>query len=335
MDTIKVLPVAPLRDGPVFPATDVPLVFGRSKSVAALKSAADTNRLVFVVAQKKPGDIETDSQSLESVGTICQIKHIFQSDTEVNVLVSGVSRAKVVRFQNLNDFLVAEVEEIPDTLDLADPEIGALVTHITSEFQNAIRLGRNFDFFVLLKITSGLGPAELANQMAFVLDFTPAEKQAFLEEVDVKARLKKIVEQLAKEIKVIELERKLITSSQAKLDKNVRENILKERKRAIEQELGEIDEEGKETEDLRVKAKKSGMPEEVLEKTLKEIKRLEQMSNMNPEAGYIRAYVDWLLEMPWGTKSPNNTDIKDAEKILNEDHYGLAKVKERIVEYLA
>lgn len=335
MDKITVLPVAPLRDGPVFPFTDVPLVFGRSKSVAALKSAADTNRLVFVVAQKNPGDAETDTQSLETVGTICQIKHIFQSDAEVNVLVNGVSRAKVIRFQNLNDFLVAEVEEVPDKLALDDPELGALVTHITSEFQNAIRLGRSFDFFVLLKITSGLGPAELANQMAFVLDFNPIEKQAFLEETDVKIRLQKVAEQLAKEIKVIELERKLISSSQAKLDKNLKENILKERKKAIEHELGEMGEEEKETEDLRSKAKKAGMPQEVLEKTLKEIKRLEQMSNMNPESGYIRAYVDWLLDMPWIIKSPNNTDIKEAVKILDEDHFGLTKVKERIVEYLA
>lgn len=335
MDNIKVLPVAPLRDGPVFPYTDVPLVFGRSKSVAALKSAADTNRLVFVVGQKTPSEIETDSQSLETVGTICQIKHIFQSESEINVLVSGVSRAKVIRYQSLNDFLVAEVEEIPDQIVANDPEVAALVTHITSEFQNAIRLGRNFDFFVLLKITSGLGPAELANQMAFVLDFNPIEKQEFLEDVDVKNRLKRIANQMGKEVKVIELERRIITNSQAKLDKNVKENILKERKKAIEMELGEIDEDKKETDELRDRAKKANMPEEVFQKTLKEIKRLEQMSSMNPESGYIRSYVEWLLDMPWNEKSPNNTDIKEAENILDEDHYGLEKVKERIVEYLA
>ncbi len=335
MDKIVVLPVAPLRDGPVFPYTDVPLVFGRSKSVAALKSAADTNRLVFVVAQKNPGEVETDGQGLETVGTVCQIKHIFQNESEVNVLVSGVSRAKVIRYQTLNEFLVAEVEEIPDNLVPSDPEIGALVTHITSEFQNAIRLGRSFDFFVLLKITSGLGPAELANQMAFALEFNPAEKQAFLEEVDVKTRLKKIAEQLAKEINMIELERKIITNSQAKFDKGVKENILKERKKAIEMELGEIDSEGKEMDTLRDRAKKAGMPAEVLEKTLKEIKRLDQMNSANPEAGYVRTYVEWLLDMPWNQKSPNNADIAAAEKILDEDHFGLIKVKERVAEYLA
>lgn len=335
MTVINVLPVAPLRDGPVFPGADVPLVFGRSKSVAALKSAADSNRLIFVVAQKHDKDVETNPENLQTVGTICQIRHMFQNESEVNVLVAGVARAKAIRYQSLDDFLVAEVEEIPDVLDSADPEIQALTAHVTMEFQNAIRLGRSFDFFVLMKITNGLSPAELSNQMSLVLDFTPAEKQALLEEPNVKIRLKKVAEQLAKEIKILELERKMINQSQAKLEKGAKESFLRERKKAIEQELGEIDEEASEVKELRARAQKAGMNDEVLKKTLKEIKRLEQMSTMNPEAGYIRTYVEWLLDMPWSSKSPNNSDISAAEKILDEDHFGLDKVKERIVEYLA
>ena len=335
MDKITVLPVAPLRDGPVFPHTDVPLVFGRSKSVSALKSAADSNRLVFVVSQKDPTLVETNVENLEMVGTICQIKHAYQNEGEFNVLVFGAARAKVIRYQNLNDFLVAEVEEIPDQVEAEDPETKALATHVSAQFQNAIRLGRGFDFFVLMKITSGLGAGELANQLAQVLDFSPVQKQQLLEETDVKTRLKKVAEQLSQEIKVIELERKIITQSQVKMEKSAKENILKERKRAIEMELGEIDDEASETKELKDRAQKAGMPEEVLKKTLKEIKRLEQMSSMNPESGYIRSYVEWLLDMPWNLKSPNNTDIKQAEKILDEDHFGLTKAKERIVEYLA
>ncbi len=335
MSNVTVLPVAPLRDGPVFPNTDVPLVFGRSKSVSALKSAADTNRLIFVVAQKDPNVVESDSANLQEIGTICQIKHIFQSESELNVLVSGVSRAKVVRFQNLDSFLVAEVEEVPDKIAENDAEIPALVSHINSELQNLLRLGRTFDFFVLMKLSTDLGPSELSNQLAAVLDFSSKERQDLLENNDVQGRLKKIAEQIAKEIKVIELERKIISNSQAKMEKNMRENLLKERKKAIEHELGEMDEESKETEELKVKAKKAGMPDEVFKKTIKEIKRLEQMSNMNPEAGYIRTYVEWLLDMPWNSKSENSSDIKSAEKTLDEDHYGLEKVKERIIEYLA
>lgn len=335
MDKVQVLPVAPLRDGPVFPTTDIPLVFGRSKSVAALKSAADSNRLIFVVSQKDPNVVESAEDNLYQVGTVCQVKHIYQNETEVNVLVSGVFRARVLRYQNLESFMVAEVEEIPDALEATDPEITALVAHTTSQFQNAIRLGRTFDFFILLKISSGLGPVELSHQLAAALDFSPLERQELLEEPRVQERLKKIADQLGKEIKVIELERKIISQSQAKLEKNTKESILKERKRAIEHELGEMDDEQREVDELRSKAKKAGMPEEVLRKTLKEIKRLEQMSTMNPEAGYIRTYVEWLLDMPWSIKSPNHADIAEAERILDEDHYGLEKVKERIVEYLA
>ncbi|MBI3887750.1 LON peptidase substrate-binding domain-containing protein [Candidatus Microgenomates bacterium] len=335
MEKIIVLPLAPLRDGPVFPNTDVPLVFGRSKSVAALKSASESNRLIFITGQKDSNVVDTTQENLQTIGTICQIKHIFQSESEVNVLVSGVSRAKIVRLQSMNDFWVAEVEEIPDQPIEDAPAVAALVTHITTEFQNAIKLGRGFDFFVLMRVTSGLGATELANQMAQVLDFTPAEKQAVLEETNVQVRLKKVADQLAKEINVIELERKIINSSQAKFDKNIKENILKERKRAIEEELGEIDDETNEVKELETKAKKLGMPDEILKKTLKEIKRLSRMSNMNPEAGYIRTYVEWLLDMPWKKDSIETTDIKKAEKILNEDHYGLEKAKERILEYLA
>lgn len=337
MDKLTVLPVAPLRDGPVFAYTDVPLLFGRNKSIAALKNAADTNRLIFVVAQRDPSDMETNPDSLYTVGTICQIKHIFFSDTEINVLISGLARAKVKEFHNDEAFLTATVEEIPDSMGTIgnDPEIALLVSHILQQFQNAIKIGRTFDFFILLKITSGLGPAELANQMAAILDFSPAERQALLEETNIKLRLQKIAEQLAKEIKVIELEKKIITASQSKFDKNVKKNLLEDRKRAIEEELGEMTEEQNEVMELRNRAKKANMPDEVYEKTMKEIKRLEGMNAMNPETGYIKNYVEWLLDMPWSIKDESKANIKESEKILDEDHYGLLKVKERILEYLS
>jgi ATP-dependent Lon protease len=330
----SVLPVAPLRDGPVYPNTDIPLAFGRSKSVAALKNAAESNHLIFVVAQKNPNEVETNPENLYQVGTICQVKHIFSSETEVSVFVYGVARAKVVRYQQLDAFLVAEVEQIEDVIP-EDPEIPALSSHIIAEFQNAVRLGRSFDFFVLMKITGGLGPSELSNQMAAILDFTSIERQTLLEETNVKKRLARIAEKLAEEIKVLELERKIVSQSQEKFDKNVKRGLLEERKKAIERELGEEDEEKQEADTLRLKAKKANMPEEVFKKVTKEIKRLEEMNNMNPEKGYIQAYVDWLLSMPWDIRSETKTDIKAAEKILDEDHFGLKKAKERITEYLA
>lgn len=333
---MMVLPVAPLHDGPVFPYTDVPLVFGRNRSVNALKSGTESNRLIFIAAQKDPKETEPSDTNLQEIGTICQVKHLFQAESEINVLVSGMARAKIIRLQSLNDLTVAEIEEIPDQpLAPDDPEVKALMAHVIAGFQNAIRLGRGFDFFILMKITSGLGPAELANQLSQLLDFTPDERQNLLEDTDIKSRLKKIAEQLSKEMNILELERKIVTNSQQKFEKSAKENILKEKKRAIEKELGEIDDEAGEIKELETKAKNAKMPEEVLQKTLKEIKRLEKMSSQNPESGYIRTYVEWLLDMPWDSKSPNNADLTAASQILNEDHFGLEKVKERIVEYLA
>lgn len=147
---MTVLPVAPLKDGPVFPYTDVPLAFSRDKSVNALKSAADTSRLIFITGQKDPKEADPQDANFQEIGTICQIKHLFQAESEVNVLVTGMARAKLVRLQTLSDLTVAEVEEIPDQpVVIDDPEIKALVTHVTFEFQKAIRLGRGFDFFCL------------------------------------------------------------------------------------------------------------------------------------------------------------------------------------------
>ena len=336
MSSVKVLPVAPLRDGPIFPSTDVPLVFGRNSSMLALKSAAETDRLVFVTAQKNTSNEDASQTNLYETGTICQIKHIFQSEKEINVLVTGLTRAKIIRLQEMKDFSVAEVEEIPDKpFNPDDPEIVMLASHIVNTFQNTVRMGRGFDLFVLMKLTSGLGPAELANQIVQVLDLNSAQRQVILEETDVKVRLGVIAEQLIKEVNVLELERKIYTSSQAKFDKNYKENVLKEKKKAIEKELGEIDDEANEIKELEKKAKGANMPEEILKKTLKEIKRLERTSSANPESGYIRTYIEWLLDMPWKSEPANGSDLAHAKQILDEDHYGLEKIKERIVEYLA
>lgn len=336
MNKTKVLPIVPLRDGPVFPFTDVPLVFNRAFSVFALKNAAETDRLIFITAQKKAIDDKISLENVYETGTICQIKHMFQSDKEINVLVTGLIRAKIIRWQEMKDFSVVEVEEVPDaSFDPKDPEITTLSAHVINAFQSAVRLGRGFDLFVMMKLSGGLGPAELANQMAQILDFDAAQRQALLEEVDVKKRLQIIIEQLIKEINVLELERKILTSSQAKFEKSYRENILKERKKAIEQELGEIDDELSELKELEKKAKAAHMPEDVLKKTLKEIKRLERISSANPESGYIRTYIDWLLDLPWKSEPVNGSDLNHAKKVLDEDHYGLEKIKERIIEYLA
>jgi ATP-dependent Lon protease len=185
-----------------------------------------------------------------------------------------------------------------------------------------------------MNIMSGMSPQTLSFQLAGVLDLKPSERQALLETMSVKDRLAKEASYLSKEVKVLELEKKIATKTQEKFEKNVKEQVLRERIKTIEKELGENDE-NKEVKELADKIKKAGMPQEIREKADKELARLAQMSPYNPEASYVRTYIDWLIEIPWSVASPNTVNITDAEKVLDEDHYGLKKIKERIVEYLA
>lgn len=333
----KLLPVTPLRDGPMFPNTESVLIFSRNKAITALEAAFRGDRLIFIVAQKN-GEGEVNKENLFEIGTVCQIKHVVQSENELSILVSGICRAKLTNLQSVDPYLLGEIEQIPEIVPAGDDETQALARHLVSEFQSAVRLGSNFDFIVLMKISSGLNPSALADQIAATFDIPAFEKQRILEETDVKNRLKLVAEFLSKEMKVLELERKINSQTQAKFDKTARQAILRERKKAIEDELeglGSEDSELSEVKQLYKKVDKVGMPEDVLKKAKKEIKKLEQMSPMNPEAGYVRNYVEWLLDMPWNVSTKNISDIGIAAKVLDEDHFGLEKVKERILEYLA
>ncbi|MGH7246271.1 MAG: endopeptidase La, partial [Candidatus Levyibacteriota bacterium] len=215
------------------------------------------------------------------------------------------------------------------------PEIKALCNHITSEFRRAMNLGKSADFLVFMNIMSDNSPSELADLVASVLDLKPQERQALLEETNVKTRLEKIADLLSREIKVLELERRIASKTQERFEKGAREAILRERLKTIEKELGEVGDEAGETKELLEKVKKANMPEDVEEKAKKEIKKLSQMNQFNPEAGYIRNYVEWLVDLPWSKESKDTVELKAAEKILEEDHFGLEKAKERIIEYLA
>src|SRR5260221_7226416 len=228
---------------------------------------------------------------------------------------------------------MVKIVELPDLVE-DTPEIKALCNHIANEFRHAMNLGKSADFLVFMNIMSDNSPSELADLVASVLDLKPQDRQTILEMTNVKERLEKIAELLAKEIKVLELERRISSKTQERFEKGAREAILRERLKTIEKELGE-DEGPDETQELLAKVKKAGMPEEVEEKTKKEIKKLSQMNQFNPEAGYIRNYVEWLVDLPWSKESKDTVELKNAEKILEEDHFGLEKVKERILEYLA
>jgi ATP-dependent Lon protease len=332
-DMDKFVPIIPIRDGIIFPNTDSVLTFGRPKSLAALEYAFHNDRTVGFVLQKNARLNEPTPADLYSFGTLSHIERMIKSDGEINAQIRGLSRIKIEEYQDSHPFLLGKVIEIPENVN-DTPEVKALCNHLTNEFRKAMNLGKFVDFLVFMNIMSENTPSQLADLVSSVLDLKPIDKQVLLEETDVRKRLEKVTDLLAKEIKVLEIERRIASKTQERFEKGAREVMLRERLKTIEKELGESDEDS-EVRDLLTKLKAAKMPEEIEEKTKKEIKKLSQMNQFNPEAGYIRNYLDWLLSLPWAVESKSNVNVKMAEKILDEDHYGLEKVKERIVEYLA
>lgn len=329
----KIVPIIPIRDGIIFPNTDSVLTFGRPKSLSALESSFKQERIVCFVLQKNPRLNDPTPDELYDVGTLCRIERMIRTDGEINAQVRGLARVRIISYEEHEAFFVAKVEELQDVLE-DSPEVKALCNHLTNEFRRAMNLGKSIDFLVFMNIMSDNAPSEFSDLIASVLDLKPQERQALLEETNVKIRLEKLTEHLAREMKILEIERRIASKTQERFEKGAREAMLRERLRTIEKELGDGDETG-EIKELIDKIKKAGMPDDVEEKARKEVKKLSQMNQFNPEAGYIRNYLDWLISLPWSNVSRNNVNIKTAEKILDEDHFGLKKVKERIVEYLA
>lgn len=330
----KLIPIIPIREGIVFPNTDSVLTFGRPKSLTALESSFQGERVVCFVQQRNPRITDPSIDDLYEVGTLSRIERMIKTNGEINAQVKGITRVKILAYEDFHSYLLGKVEELPDENE-DSPEVKALCNHLTNEFRRVMNLGKSADFLVFMNIMSDNSPSELADLIASTLDVKPSERQLLLELTNVKTRLEKIVEFLARETKILELERRIANKTQERFDKGAREAMLRERLKTIEKELGDVGDEMGETKELMDKIRKAGMPEEVEEKAKKEVKKLGQMNQFNPESGYIRNYLDWLVSLPWSEESKDTVDIKAAEKILDEDHFGLQKAKERIVEYLA
>ena len=329
----KLTPIIPIRDGIVFPHTESILTFGRPKSLAALENAFNGERTVVFALQKNPRQNDPFPEDLFEIGTLSRIERMIRSDGEVNALVKGLARVKITNVQDEGGYFLGDVEEISEQ-NTDSPEIKALTNHLISEFKKALALGKQADFLVFMNIMSEVSAEELGDQIASTLDIKGSERQEILEESDLQKRLEKISDFLSREVKVLELERKISNKTSEQFEKSAKEAVLRERLKTIEKELGES-EEGSEIRELYEKIKKAGMPKDVFEKAKKELKKLQQTTPYNPEAGYIRNYLEWLVGLPWNKKSQSNVDLKKAGKILDEDHYGLNKVKERVIEYLA
>src|SRR5579862_3770839 len=329
----KVVPIIPIRDGIIFPSTDSVLTFGRPKSLAALESAFQKERVVCFVLQKNARLNDPTTDDLYSIGTLSRIERMIRTDGEINAQVRGISRVKILSYERHESYFMAKVVELSDEVDNSE-EVKALCNHLTNEFRKAMNYGKSADFLLFMNIMSETSPSELSDLIASALDLKPHERQELLEMSNVKERLQKLSELLSKEIKILELERRIASKTQERFEKGAREAMLRERLRTIEEELGDK-EENSEVRVLLSKIKDAKMSSEVEEKAKKELNKLQNMNQFNPEAGYIRNYLDLMVALPWGKESKDSADIGFAEKILDEDHYGLKKAKERIVEYLA
>ena len=333
-DSTNRLPLVAIREGVVFPHTEQVLVFGRKKSVSGVTVAFETNRQVVFVTQKNSTISDPLPEHLYKIGTLSLIERTLKSDGEINAIVKGVSRVRIVNVETGGDYFQAEVSSLPEISE-DSREVEAICKHLANEFKKAVNLGKSVEFLSFMKLMGDVKASELADQIASSLDIKTHEKQGLLEMLNVRERLEKTLDYLTHEIKVLEIERKIATKTQKKFDKSMREAVLRERMKTIQKELGEETEEDEEVKELKKKILEAKMPKIAREKAEKELARLSQMSAHNPESGYIRTWLETIVDMPWSIRSENNVLMKSAQKVLEADHYGLKEVKERILEYLA
>jgi len=329
------LPVLPLRDVVLFPTMTVPLLVGRYPSVRAIDEAVAGDRILFATAQTRPDIVDPGFDDLYRMGTLVRVLQLFKlPDGTMRVLVEGLSRAKATRLLQADEHFLARVQ-IQREEPSEGPEIEALMRSVGTAFKEYVHLNRRLSEEVLLSVDNIHDPSAFAWSVAGHLQLKVAFKQEILEIDSVVERLTSLSQTLQSELEIVKLERKIEGQVRNQVHKNQKEFYLNEQLKAIRKELGYANEFSGELEELEGQIKKAGMPKEVREKAEKELDRLGKMSFMSPEATVLRTYLDWLIGVPWRKASEDTLDLVKVHKILDEDHYGLKKVKERILEYLA
>src|SRR5215218_3325445 len=330
------LPLVALRETVIFPEMIVPLQVGREKSVNALNAAVADGGPIALVTQRQPEqeDIESASE-LYTVGTLAKIAQVVQlQDGTVRAIVQGQTRLKLIDFVSNEPYLRATVEELRDDSG-ASLEVQALMRTVQAQIEQYVANGAPVPPEAAVAARNISEPGLLADMVAYSPDMTTEQRQELLETVDVSERLKLVSNFLARQIEILELKGRIQSEVKSEMDKTQREYILREQLKAIQRELGEDDPQQAEVNELREKVEQAGMPEEIKARAIKEVDRMSRIPSASPEVGVIRTYVDWLIGLPWDVSTEDNLDIKEAAKILDEDHYGLEKIKERILEYLA
>ncbi|EJL6850079.1 endopeptidase La [Vibrio cholerae] len=328
------IPVLPLRDVVVYPHMVIPLFVGREKSIQCLEAAMDNNKQVLLVAQKKAETDEPKVSDLFEVGTVATILQLLKlPDGTVKVLVEGQQRAKITQFYEEEYFFADAQYLVTPELDEREQEV--VVRSAINQFEGFIKLNKKIPPEVLTSLNGIDEAARLADTIAAHMPLKLVDKQKVLELLDVSERLEFLMGQMESEIDLLQVEKRIRTRVKKQMEKSQREYYLNEQMKAIQKELGEMDDAPDEFETLKKKIEESKMPKEARDKAEQELHKLKMMSPMSAEATVVRSYIDWMVNVPWTKRSKVKKDLSKAEEILNADHYGLERVKERILEYLA
>ena len=332
-DNLKSIPVLPLRDIVVFPNVTTPLFVGREKSINALDFVMTETKKILLLAQKNPDVDNPKDKDLYSIGTIAEVLQLLKlPDGTVKILVEGKSVAKVSEFNNNEKFLDVKIDKCKL---IEDNKNNLLSQALVNKFNKLSKTSKKFGDDSNINFKNISNPVIIANKAVSTLGIELEEKQKILETLDVQKKLEIIIGHLDNELELMSVEKRIRGRVKNQMEKTQREYYLNEQLKAIQKELGEIEEGKDELKQLEETIKKSKMPKEAEEKCFSELKKLKTMSPMSAESTVVRNYLDWMTSIPWHENSPVSTDLEKAEKILDKDHYGLEKVKDRILEFLA
>ncbi len=337
VETPEQLPLLPVRDIVVFPYMVLPLFVGREMSIKAIEAALAGNRMIFLATQKALDVENPKPEDIHKVGTIGIIMRMLKlPDERIKILVQGTAKGKVLEYIQTDPYYSVRIAKIVEAKPPAAPlEAEAVMRTVKEQIERIISLGKVLMPDVMVVIENMEDPGRLADMVVSNLGLKVEVTQDVLELMDPIVRLKRVSEILAKEIDVLSMQQKIQAQAKGEMDKTQREYFLREQLKAIQKELGELDERAEEVAEFRKRIKDAKMPDKVLKECEKQLKRLEKMHPDTAESATVRTYLEWMVELPWSKKSTDNLDIKAAAKVLNEDHYDLEKVKERILEYLA
>jgi ATP-dependent Lon protease len=330
------IPLLALRELVIFPQQVVPLFVGREKSVRAIEESQRDNKLIMFSAQKDARTSNPQNKDIFPVGTLGEVVQLIRlADGPIKVLIEGKSRARITKFVQEDPLMLVEVEELLPSEEVTT-EVKALMRSVNATFDQYVKLGKRVNPEMIVQVNAIEDPSRLADTIVVQLvNLKLEDRQDILETLDPQERLEKILGHMKSEIEILQVEKRIRNRVKKQMEKTQKEYYLNEQMRAIQKELGEKDDFRNEMQELEDKLRTKDMPDEAREKTEKEIRKLKMMSPMSAEATVVRNYVDWMLGLPWNEVSEDNIDVERARKVLEEDHYGLEKIKERILEYLA